>query len=570
MPLTFEGIDNGVKQFRDLETGEKLFSEETLDNALNTFGETIGDKDLLRSKLGETIFENARESRRGTWFSRFKDTGPYHPSKDLEGRKFDIDNAGTGNKKTINPGTAPRSQFNPWALFRYRSIMLGNENDDSNSPDLSKAINSGKEDLLNPSAKKIVEECGKMSSFGHSYQLKDFVQCEHYGTISNNYMVTLRRFPYPTPDDIFSPKQFGADGKPIETQQPDIARAITWMSPSLGNELKDIFSFGTGYNWKDVEAEVQTVQSRTDRGKIGARISASPILSAFEAGAEGYDAVSAARKRELGGGYDPLSNTYPNHVYGPLNVIKSMMIREKGINFDKEFTLNFYYDLKAYGNVSPKAAFMDTLSNLLVLTTNNAPFWGGATRGVGGGAIGKPFGDLKKLQSGDYEGFLTGIADQFATMAGNIKDDLLKGGKSKILNNIIGGGLMELFGSPQGTTVMNAFLTGDPTGQWHITVGNPLNPAMVIGNLGLQNAKFEFEGPLGYEDFPTKLKVTVTLKPGRPRDKTEIESMFNSGKSRMYLQPEGADGIRLYNQGAYGDKKFGANMESNASDMAFG
>ena len=32
--------------------------------------------------------------------------------------------------------------------------------------------------------------------------------------------------------------------------------------------------------------------------------------------------------------------------------------------------------------------------------------------------------------------------------------------------------------------------------------------------------------------------MTVALKPGRPRDKSEIESMFNAGRGRMYLQPE--------------------------------
>ena len=65
-----------------------------------------------------------------------------------------------------------------------------------------------------------------------------------------------------------------------------------------------------------------------------------------------------------------------------------------------------------------------------------------------------------------------------------------------------------------------------------------MNPMMVCGNLCLENAKFSFEGPLGFEGFPSKLKMTVELKPGRPRDKAEIESMFNAGRGRMYLQPE--------------------------------
>jgi len=30
---------------------------------------------------------------------------------------------------------------------------------------------------------------------------------------------------------------------------------------------------------------------------------------------------------------------------------------------------------------------------------------------------------------------------------------------------------------------MHSLLTGDPVGEWHLTVGNPLNPIMIVGNL---------------------------------------------------------------------------------------
>ena len=130
-------------------------------------------------------------------------------------------------------------------------------------------------------------------------------------------------------------------------------------------------------------------------------------------------------------------------------------------------------------------------------------------------------------------------------------------GDSKIMDNIIGGGLMKLMNGPQGGTVIRAFLTGDPTGQWHMTVGNPMNPMMVCGNLALQNSSVEFEGPLGYEGFPSKIKLTCTLKPARPRDKGEIESMFNAGRGRIYLQPEVEGAVDLDNildVSAYGNK----------------
>ena len=137
-------------------------------------------------------------------------------------------------------------------------------------------------------------------------------------------------------------------------------------------------------------------------------------------------------------------------------------------------------------------------------------------------------------------------------------------------------------GGPSGGEVIKAFLTGDPTGQWHLTIGNPMNPIIVCGNLALQESDFSFEGPLGFEGFPTKMKVEMTLKPGRPRDKTEIESMFNAGRGRMYLQPEwandGGDGIdvdAMFNVDAYGAKSSKGNLKnkpyiSRLSDMSAG
>ncbi len=37
------------------------------------------------------------------------------------------------------------------------------------------------------------------------YYWKDFLYCKHYGTIPNNYMVTLRRFPTPVLDNLSVP-----------------------------------------------------------------------------------------------------------------------------------------------------------------------------------------------------------------------------------------------------------------------------------------------------------------------------------------------------------------------------
>lgn len=495
-----------------------------------------------------------------------------------------------GNKPSeeINQGDGVRSLYNKWALHSYKNHTGGSPTSTDDYTTYNKTVFANNEDnVLNPTAHKIVEYSHKVKSSAYSYSYSDFIQCEHYGQISNEYMITLRRFAYPVQDDLLTMKKLSKDGASIDMSQPDLARAITWMSPALGNDMKEVLKFGTSFPWKDVESQIQEVSKTSgDRGKLGQMMDGSSLGRAFEAGINGYNADQAERIRQKGAGWDPMKETYPNKVFGPLNVIKKVLSREQGLDFSSEFKLTFHYDLKAYAGTSPKVAFMDTLSNVLALTYNNAPFWGGAVRYTGSGSVGAPFGDFNKLKNGDYAGYLSSLTTQLKSSMGAAFNDigkaaegLLSGkginalGDSKIMDNIIGGGIMKLMNGPQGGAVIQAFLTGDPTGQWHMTVGNPMNPMMVVGNLALQSSEVEFEGPLGYEGFPSKMKVTVSLKPARPRDKGEIESMFNAGRGRMYLQPEVEGAVNLddiVNIDAYGQKDIPTGFARRISDIQNG
>jgi len=145
--------------------------------------------------------------------------------------------------------------------------------------------------------------------------------------------------------------------------------------------------------------------------------------------------------------------------------------------------------------------------------------------------------------------------DQFKNIVGNA---------GKALGGMLGGSLMEMFNSPAGGQAVNSLLTGDPTGQWHVTIGNPLNPIMVLGNLACTGTDVAFEGNMGPEDFPERMVVTIKLKPGRPRDKAEIESMFNSGRGRFYVSPkDGVDVNNTLDVSAYGNKDRKANEFTN-------
>ena len=89
-------------------------------------------------------------------------------------------------------------------------------------------------------------------------------------------------------------------------------------------------------------------------------------------------------------------------------------------------------------------------------------------------------------------------------------------------------GLINKIGRPQ-LLAFNSLISPTPTGQWHLTVGNPKNPILTIGNLILVDSKIEHYGPLGLDDFPTGLRVTVQLKHAKPRDSVAIEQMYMQG-----------------------------------------
>ena len=97
--------------------------------------------------------------------------------------------------------------------------------------------------------------------------------------------------------------------------------------------------------------------------------------------------------------------------------------------------------------------------------------------------------------------------------------------------------LKDTLGRPQ-MYAFNSILTGDNTGLWHVTIGNPRNPIAVMGNMILTDAKVTQYGPLGMDDFPTGLKVTVTLKHARPRDMVDIQKMYTRGIAAIYTPIE--------------------------------
>lgn len=396
------------------------------------------------------------------------------------------------------------------------------------------------------------------------YRFTDFLYCKYFGVIPNNYLITLRRYPAPTYDNLGIPRPATVnkvEGNPnratvtFEGSEYDfkpIAQAVTWLGEATGNKLSDILGFEVSMNWKLFESQVEVYNGNEQSATEGPNLlQGAGKLLAITKGVLGGNFNSADEERNYN--YDPYANgPYSHRVYGPVNVISKTYKRDRGIDFKQSFNIAFEYSLKSISGINPKAAMIDIMSNMLVLTYNNAAFWGGANRYFAQRPI-YPFLGGKGGQSawyrGDPLGFVNSIRNTLASPNGLLSDissffEQLQQDPISALKNIAANGAsvaMNILGSGRAPDIvgMKAILTGEPIGEWHMVVGNPYSPIMQIGNLICTGAKFEFNDTLGADNFPTEMKVTVTLEHGRPRDAGDIQSMFNEGEGRTYYAPMG-------------------------------
>jgi hypothetical protein len=218
---------------------------------------------------------------------------------------------------------------------------------------------------------------------------------------------------------------------------------------------------------------------------------------------------------------------------------------------------------------------------MLTMTTNNAQFFGGGHRYYGAaGYVASQFGDINLLKAGNFSGYLgsvvsdveKGFSNVFGGSGGGFNfDDIAKGGLQGLLNagktmlgNILGGFLGKEVGALSGTQATQAMISGEPTGSWHVTVGNPLNPIGVMGNMYCDNATMTLGKGLGYDDFPMEVKFEIDLKHGKPRDKGDIENIFNAGRGRIYASAANEKDINNL-RGADEPYPYGAVKAGNSS-----
>ena len=282
---------------------------------------------------------------------------------------------------------------------------------------------------------------------------------------------------------------------------------------------------------------------------------------------------------------DPYKNgPYENRILGPINVITNSWRRQRGLEFNQDgLKIKFDYVARPIAGINSKAVLLDLMSNILVLTYSSGSWFGGMWRyrtenpavypwkygdamnklyrgeilGKNGAVMsltkhvfsdGKAYissflPDVAKLISNLFKGAIDGIyglitgKDEKIERAAVEFQNVLGTGTAKSIQKVIAAKAMK------GTTIpyitgQRALLTGEPVGDWHLTIGNPLNPIAMIGNLIVKDVKFTWSNELGPDDFPIGFTAEITLDHGLGRDRDAIESMFNRGFGRIYTLSE--------------------------------
>ena len=427
------------------------------------------------------------------------------------------------------------------------------------------------------------------------YYWRDFIYCKYYGHIPNNYMLTLRRFPSPMRDNLSLPSKVkNSDVYKVQGAGRPVAQAVTWFGGNTGNSLADILQISTGLRWNENLTQGPIVEQKGFASGIFKNQLGDLLGGAFgaiggQAGTEAFSVIGAATDAMISSsdsGYQESVAARRNKALrdkavdqgGPLSefiwvsvdTVDQAVIRARGLDgVFNDFTLNFHYELTSVGEVNSKAAMVDILGNLLGLTTNYGNFLTPEIRYNNNfPAVNFPGGneglaqfytdpvqfvktlirfavDPNQTTNGDpvaegVAGTINSVAkarDFWSSTLTQMENKTLKDfandlGNSSQLNNILLYALTETFLND--IVFPSAVLTGLPTGEWHLVVGNPCNPIAMMGNLVCKGIDITFGETLGPDDFPTELTAKITMKHARSRERGEIESMFNRGGGRLY------------------------------------
>lgn len=499
------------------------------------------------------------------------------------------------------------SFFNPYSVFTFPGAL-----DKNDFLDIEKSPGLFTKEHRELSLPQLLKDFSKDKHPSEPLFASNFMYCKYYDILPLNRIITLRRFLSPTYDNLKFPATKRTNGQANNPDPNDvnfwpIAQAVTYFGGISKNDFSEMFKMSGTINWEEVKASIEDVQGNEQGFDstpfVGSTGTLGGLIANFTGGGDtgGQRQAQSDFQREFYGADTYFQHT--NRTLGPVNVIDQTMTRGRGIGGGiDEINLAFEYELRSYDMINPRLAMIDIICNMLALSFNNAKFWGGMNRYFPNHPQFEFFGDQKAFYDGRYgdyigsviekggaifgkawgllAGLLHGLIKNGGQMIGQAAEALWDAAKGALNGNfdpakqllvkgassIAGSGLAKpLFDlaahkSRPKMIGFKSLVSGLPVGEWHLTVGNPYNPTFKYGNLICKGFDMEFGKTLGFDDFPDELTFNIKLAQGRPRDKGDLESIFNYGQGRIYYPPDGLIDLGNISSGTTSNTKVATNI----------
>lgn len=394
----------------------------------------------------------------------------------------------------------------------------------------------------------------------------DFAYLRFLGVYPNNRLIVCRKFGAPIGNDLSA-----AGITPVST-------ILTWRLPG-----EDFFDISFGEEWKEAEASFKKVLN-----DIGDQFRAPGIGDGAEGGfgvvpLPGFTEIWQRQiMKELGIVDDTGADIIPS---GNPNLIKEAKMRTtigddeagSGLNCNISVKVVAEYEQKFIGGLDPTKAFYDIIGNIAKFGTQNSVFY----LNGGGKAAQKTKEFLAKLKT-DTRGAITDLIKGVVESLKALKDKILKAlgldkkeddgedeekdpaeESSSMFDKFIDvllsavAGIVKKF-ETRILGIINA-LTGQPSGNYHVTIGNPKRPLFCSGDMIVKEVSLKFGETLAFNDLPSRITADFTMTNARPIGLQEIMARFAQGQGRSYKP-----GPSSWQEASGGD--FTASALDNTSD----
>ena len=444
------------------------------------------------------------------------------------------------------------SKSDPNSVSNMEREISGNE---SNPHGGEMGVRSNTNSIYDVRTQSIIDWTALQSK---SMQLfaRDFAYLRFLGVYPNNRLVVCRKF------------LNGVDNDLSKIKVAPVSTLLTWRAPG-----EEFFKISFGEEWTDVNETFTDIFNDIGKefklDKIG--IELGEVLGGGAGGVPLPGFTETWQRRLLGPSGLKLIDEKGADIIpsGNPNLIKQAKRRKvipdgqysSGLKCDFSVEVKIEYEQKFIGGLDPTKAFYDILANISQFGTQDAVFF---LNGAGESA--KKFSDfVNKLRDnprGALEDLMKVVIDQLKSVVNDIKktfnrdegsgddsdkseedakaesDEKIDENNSLIQKAIDGilsvlGGIVKKY-EIRILGVVN-MLVGNPSGPWHVTIGNPKRPIFSSGDMICDKVNVTLGETLAFNDLPSRITVDFTLTNARPLGLSEIMSRFMQGQGRTYV-----------------------------------